>query len=81
MLITGQVVGFIRRVNLKNGRSKAVVLADLVTLDDSHIADYENRWEATLKEYGYERMVLDSMTPFHQSSCHIPSTFGKTINQ
>jgi len=52
MLITGRVVGFIRRVNLKNGRSKAVVLADLVTLDDSHIADYENRWEATLKEYG-----------------------------
>ena len=52
MLITGRVVGFIRRVNLRNGRSKALVLADLVTLADPHVADYETRWQATLKEYG-----------------------------
>lgn len=51
MLISGRTVGFIRHVNLKNGRSKAIVLADLMTLDDQHIADYETRWQVTLKEY------------------------------
>ena len=48
----GRVVGFIRHINLKNGQSKALVLADLVTLDNQHIADYENRWQATLIQYG-----------------------------
>lgn len=52
MPITGRVVGFIRHVNLKNGQSKALVLADLVTLDNQHIIDYENRWQATLMQYG-----------------------------
>ena len=51
MLITVRGVGFIRRVRLRNGRTEELVLADLVTLDNPHIVDYETIWQATLREY------------------------------
>ena len=45
-------MGVICEVELQDGRTGKRVRAELVTLADNHVADYEDIWLAALREYG-----------------------------
>ena len=47
-------MSFVCQVELENGRTGEPVEANLVTLEDKHIADFEEIWEPVLRQYGEE---------------------------